>query len=208
MRRAPLLTGPLRRRGCTRRSRARVDVRAPARSRGAATLRGHSKPRSARDARRPRRDPHSPRTRSRPAELILPTLIRVGLDRTRLPMARAVSKPERGLEPLTYRLQGDSADRLNTPVLPANGHVLRRGRIGNFGSIRLISAGLRPTGDSVGLNDRRSSHGIALPAGHRESGVIRPAVGTLGGRPEQGSSSAGAGAPVCPARGVGRDAAP
>jgi hypothetical protein len=98
-------------------------------------------------------------------------------------------EPEMGLEPMTYRLQGDSTDRLNTPVLPANRGVSQKGRIGNSGSFRLIWAGLRPTGASVGLNDRRSSGPCALARGHVEAGVIRPPVETLGARPTRASRS-------------------
>ena len=36
-------------------------------------------------------------------------------------MSRDITlKPERGLEPLTYRLQGDTTVSLKTPALPAN----------------------------------------------------------------------------------------
>jgi hypothetical protein len=78
-----------------------------------------------------------------------------------------LSKPERGLEPLTYRLQGDSADRLNTPVLPANRGVSQSGQSVNFGSFRLIWAGLGPTGAPVGLNDLRSPAACALARARR-----------------------------------------
>jgi hypothetical protein len=41
-------------------------------------------------------------------------------------------KPESGLEPLTYRLQGDTTVRLNTPILPAKWYLaakVRRSRL-------------------------------------------------------------------------------
>jgi hypothetical protein len=47
-------------------------------------------------------------------------------------------KPERGLEPLTYRLQGDIPARLEWPILPAKSHVAGRGAAADF---RLIWAG-------------------------------------------------------------------
>ena len=43
------------------------------------------------------------------------------------------SKPERGLEPLTYRLQGDTSVCQKTPVLPANAGVLGSRRTSHFG---------------------------------------------------------------------------
>jgi hypothetical protein len=61
-------------------------------------------------------------------------------------------EPESGLEPLTYRLQGDTAVPLNAPVLPANRQVSDRAESANFGSFRLVWVGLTPTGVFVGLN--------------------------------------------------------
>jgi hypothetical protein len=72
-------------------------------------------------------------------------------------LLQPLSKPDRGLEPLTYRLQGDSADRLSTSVLPASKGVSEWVQIGNCGSFRLSPAGLRPMERPVGLNDCRRS---------------------------------------------------
>jgi hypothetical protein len=46
-------------------------------------------------------------------------------------------KPESGLEPLTYRLQGDTSVRLNAPIMPANEHASGQDARTEF---RLISA--------------------------------------------------------------------
>ena len=86
-------------------------------------------------------------------------------------LLQAFREPERGLEPLTYRLEGDASVSLKTPVRLQNYWFLVGAQIVVFGWFRLNCAPLRPMGTAVGLNGRGPRESCSVP--------VRPNVGCL-----------------------------